>query len=117
MRFFLWILPIGFGMILVTPLSAGTLYDPHGKRDPFVPLVSASSRAWGLMGVETLDEIVVEGVVYDAKGGSIVIVNGTILKEGEEHGPLRVIQIRPDGAVFSVNGMEGFKPLYKDQGK
>lgn len=123
-----WILFAAFGMIFplsawsenLSPSQTGTsekdLYNAHGRRDPFIPLISMTSReSSGLVGIESLDEIIVEGIVYDAKGGSIVILNGDILKEGEERGALKVIEIRSNGVVLSVNGMEGFKPLYKEQ--
>lgn len=123
-----WILFAAFGMIFQMPAwseslsssqtgtSEEALYSAHGRRDPFIPLISLTSReSSGLAGVESLDEVIVEGIVYDAKGGSIVIVNGVILKEGEERNALKVIGIKPSGAVLSVNGMEGFKPLYKEQ--
>ena len=94
-----------------------TLYDPHGKRDPFVPLVTLSSKvSSGLLGVESIDEITVEGIVYDPKG-SIVIVNGSVLKEGEEFGSVKVVAIRPNGAEFSINGAKVFKALYQDEAK
>ena len=119
-RLFLWILLPAFGMIfLVRNASAEeqALYDAHGKRDPFAPLVTLTSKqASGLLGVETLEEIQVEGVVYDPKG-SVVIINGTILKEGEELGSIKVVKVKTDGALLSVNGIEGFRPLFQDENK
>ena len=92
------------------------MYDAHSKRDPFVPLVTLSTKvSSGLLGVESIDEIVVEGVVYDANKGSIVIANGSVLKEGEEFGNVKVVAIKPNGAVFSINGAQDFKPLYQQQ--
>ena len=90
-------------------------YDAHGKRDPFVPLVTLTTKqAAGLLGVESIDEIVIEGIVYDPKHGSVVVVNGSILKEGEDLGNVKVIRIQPDGAVFSINGTEEFKTMYSE---
>ena len=93
------------------------LYNPRGKRDPFVPLVTTATRvSSGLVSVENAEELTVEGIVYDPKG-SIVVVNGTVLKEGEELGAVKVLKIKSDGALFSVNGVEAFKPLYEDTKK
>ena len=93
------------------------LYSPHGKRDPFVSLVTNATRvSSGLVSVENIEELNVEGIVYDSKG-SIVVVNGTVLKEGEEFGAVKVLKIKPDGALFSVNGVETFKSLYEDTNK
>jgi len=65
--------------------------------------------------VNSVDELSVEGVVYDPAQGSIVIVNGTVLKDGQEVGNVKVIRIEPKGAVFSVNGTEDFKALYEEK--
>ena len=119
--FFFWILSLSFGMIRgVDAATSGdeTLYNAHGKRDPFVPLITLTTReAAGLLGVENIDEIIIEGIVYDPKHGSVVIVNGSVLKEGEGLGNVKVIHIKPEGATLSVNGVEGFKTLYQEEVK
>ena len=93
------------------------LYNARGKRDPFVPLVTMSSRptAAGLIGVESIDEIKVEGIIYDPENGSFVIVNGSVMKEGEEQGTVKVLKIEAGGAYFSINGLEGFKTQYPSE--
>lgn len=116
----MWILFGVFGMIFASINAEGAerpLYSARGKRDPFVQLVTLSSRqSAGLISVESIDEIMIEGMVYDVKD-SIVIVNGSVMKEGDEMGNVKVIQIRPDGALFSVNGVESFKPMYQEENK
>lgn len=90
-------------------------YDAHGHRDPFTPLVSMTSRsASGLVGVDAADELKVEGIVFDPEG-SIAIVNGSVMKEGDELGNVKLIQIRKDGALFTINGIEAFKSLYQEK--
>ena len=119
-RFFLWNLWGAFGIIFsVTASSAAPedLYSSRSRRDPFVPLVTKETRqaASGLVGVESLDEISIEGIVYDPKNGSMIIANGTLLKEGEEQGAVKVLKIEAGGARFSVNGIEGFKAQYQSE--
>lgn len=117
--FFLWILSASFGMICgVEAATSGedSLYHSHGKRDPFVPLITMTSReAAGLLGVENIDDVIIEGIVYDPKHGSVAIVNGSVLQEGETLGNVKVIEIKPNGAMFSVNGVEGFKVMYQEE--
>jgi hypothetical protein len=118
---FLWIFVQVFG-IIVLPQKAGaeteSLYTSRGKRDPFLQLVTSSSRqATGLLGVESAEEISVEGVAYDEKKGSVVVANGNVLREGEEIGNVKVGKITPDGAFFMVNGAETFKPMYQEETK
>lgn len=95
-----------------------SLYTAKGKRDPFVQLVTTGARpsAGGLLSVESAEEITVEGVVYAGKE-SIVVANGSVMKAGEEVGNVKVLEIRPEGAVFSVNGVEAYKPLYQQEEK
>ena len=118
---FLWILCVSFGMIFSVSWAAAAQgetvkYDAAGKRDPFVPLVTETTReVSGVLNVESLEEIHIEGVVYDPKNGSVIIANGIFLKEGEECGNIKVLKIEPNGAVFSVNGSEGFKALYQEE--
>lgn len=98
--------------------AAGAVYDPHGKRDPFTPLVTMTSKeSSGLLGAETVEELTIEGIVHDPGKGSVVIVSGSVLKEGEEIGKMKILEIRRDGVVISMNGSKVFKPMYKDEEK
>ena len=123
MRHRRWLFCLAFGIIMADVVGAeeGGVYSAKGKRDPFVPLITSSARVStvaGLIGVETLEDLVLEGVVQDADPKkSVAVANGTVLKEGDEAGSVKLLKIQPDGALFSVNGMEGFKPLYQDETK
>lgn len=117
---FLWIVWSAFGMMNSQFLwaSGEKLYNAQGKRDPFVQLVGLGARQTSsqILAVESLEEILIEGVVLDANPkNSIVIVNGSVMKEGEENGNVKLVKIKSDGAVFSVNGIEGYKPLYQQE--
>ena len=100
-------------------LSVGTgfaaqekLYDAAGKRDPFVPPYASSAGVTaGLVSVETIDELVVEGIIYDPKNGSFTVLNGSLLKQGELSGNVKVLDIQPDKVFVSVNGVEGHRAL------
>ncbi len=114
-----WIVCFSLAMIFLSPaIGKGEdeiVYDSHGKRDPFVPLVTLTTRqVVGLIGIESLDEIIINGIVYDPKNGSMVIANGTVLKEGEESGSVKVLEIKPNGALFAINGVPGFKQTYEE---
>lgn len=117
--FFLWILLPAFGMIMpVGAFADEPAYQAREKRDPFTPLVTTSTRqSPGLMGVEGINDLTIEGIVYDPKKGSIVIVNGTVLKEGEELGGIKIKKIEKSGVRLVLNGAETFKSLYQDDRK
>jgi len=117
-----WLFYLTFGIIIADVSHASqSLYAAKGRRDPFMPLITSSTKASaasGLMGVEALEEIVVEGIVNDLDPKkSVVILNGSVLREGEEVGNVKVLKLQADGAVISVNGVEGFKPLYQEEKK
>ncbi len=114
--FFLWTLFFAFGIIdsESRAFSEEPAYDPHGRRDPLIPLVTLTAKAsTGLAAVESIEDVTIEGVVYDPKAGSVVVVNGSVMKEGEESGNIKVLQIMSDGAWFSINGVRAYKPMYQ----
>lgn len=113
-QLFLWICVLASGIMLSSSSvsAAEKLYDAAGKRDPFVPLyASATGSAAGLASVESLEEILVEGIIYDPKSGSYAVMNGSVLKLGETSGSVKVLEIKPDRVLVSVNGTEGYKLL------
>jgi type II secretory pathway component PulC len=83
----------------------GFKYDPKSKRDPFVPLISETggytSDAYEASAIE---DIRLEGIVWDNVKGSIAIINGEIAKEGDFLGSVKVLKINKDSVVFDVNG-------------
>ena len=119
-QLFLWyLLPI-FGMLFLSGTSFSaekSLYNDHGRRDPFVPLVTTTMKtsSSNILGIDNIDDLVIEGLIYDPKHGSAVIMNGAVLKEGEELGNVKVTKIMENGAQFTVNGVEGFKEIYQEE--
>lgn len=83
------------------------IYSANDKRDPFVPLVSKDgvyvSDVYGIRGIK---DIRLEGIVWEKTKGSIAIINGEIIKEGQEIGSLKVLKIERDAVIFDVNGDE-----------
>lgn len=118
----LWIFCISFDMISLASAAAAdanALYQPKGRRDPFVQLVAAGSaqRTGSLLAVEMPEDLIVEGIACDGQQGCIVIANGTVLREGEGAGNVKAVKIKQDGALFTVNEVEVFKPVYQDEEK
>lgn len=115
---FLWILFLAFGtLLLVEGMGAAdeAVYDAYGKRDPFAPIVTSTAKeAAGLIGIDSVEDISIEGIVYDPKQGSIAIVNGAVLREQEESGAVKVLKIKTDGVLFLINGVERFKSIHPD---
>lgn len=69
-------------------------YESKDKRDPFIPLVISQKRiSLGLEAVETVDDVKFEGVIFDPGGGSVAILNGEIVKEGEKIHNVEIVKI------------------------
>ena len=82
-------------------------YNSKGNRDPFVPLISGGggyiSDAYGISGVK---DIRLEGIVLDEEKDPIAIVNGEIVREGQEIGSVKIIKIEEDGVIFNADGQD-----------
>ena len=104
---FLWMNLAIFSIVV----SAET-YDHAGKRDPFVPLITGEKEAIrGLYGVESAEDLTIEGIVMDAARGSVAVVNGEIVHEKEVRDNLKVLKIQPNGVLFEINEIQEFKPF------
>lgn len=86
-------------------------YDPKGKRDPLVPLLSADGERIHPPGEEGLEihsqpknPVVLQGVVFDPLGQSYAVVNGQIVREQEEIGGVKVLRIGPTTVAVLSDG-------------
>jgi hypothetical protein len=93
--------------LVVIFLSANSLYaqenfvyDDHGKRDPFVPLVSSSGMVVTYDEDLSVNDLVLEGIVADASGNNAAIVNGKVVKAHDQIGPYVVDVIAIDHVEF-----------------
>ncbi|NQT75429.1 MAG: general secretion pathway protein GspB, partial [Candidatus Omnitrophica bacterium] len=55
-----------------------------------------------------------EGIVWDEAKGSIAIINGEIVREGQEIGSVKVLKIESDAVVFEVDREEARVELDSD---
>ena len=74
-------------------------YDNHGRRDPFIPVTEVSRGT--LLGS---GELRLEGIVIDQAGSSYVLVNGQVLREGEELEGFALKKVEPNRAFFEKEG-------------
>lgn len=93
-------------------------YDKGARRDPFVPVAASDGFATG----GGLDgRSVVEGIVFDPKGGSYAVIGGEIYREGESVKDSKLIRILPDRVIFLQDNEEMViwlrEELVKKQGK
>jgi hypothetical protein len=80
-------------------------YDAKSRRDPFIPLISETGGyASDAYEASAIEDIRLEGIVWDDLSGSIAIINGEIAKEGDSLGSVKILKINKDSVIFDVNG-------------
>ncbi len=98
-------LMIGWGLS-----SARGEYQAKGKRDVFVPLVTADGRRIHPPGTDEeetisgLDGLVLQGLVFDPKAEAYALINGHIVREQEEIGGIKVLKIEPTTVKILADG-------------
>ena len=60
------------------------IYQDNGKKDPLGPLVSSNGVLISYDTEITSADITLEGVVTDAQGNNLAILNGKIVKRGDK---------------------------------
>ncbi len=95
-----------FFCVTAAAMPGDFIYEGKGKRDPFLPLVGrdAVRQMKELADVRSIDDLSLGGILYDKRGGSLAIVNGSTLKEGAQQGSFTLIQIRPDRVDIVLEG-------------
>ncbi len=70
------------------------VYDDHGKRDPFLPLVDSNGIIITYEDNLLLTDLVLEGIVLGVDdNANLAIINGKVLKKGDKIGPFVVLHI------------------------
>lgn len=88
------------GLILIFTFLAGIclgqsdfVYDSKGKRDPFMALVTSQGYIINVEEELFASDMNLEGVIFDAQGQSLAIINGKVVKAGDNIGGYTVIEI------------------------
>lgn len=79
-------------------------YDPQGKRDPFLSLVTPDGRLLRLEGENTAEQLKIEGIIYNEGGTSEAIINDAIVKVGDIVDGYRILGIEEDKVIFEKDG-------------
>ena len=82
-------------------------YDDKGKRDPFTPLAGSSVEgAEGLETIQSIDDVKLEGIIWAPTTGSIALLNGVALKEGDTVGIVHVAKIEKNRVAITINEID-----------
>jgi len=79
-------------------------YKHGGRRDPFVPLIGAKTKAGGaLEDVMSIEDVKFQGVAIDSRGLKTVILNDEPVNEGETVGHVTVKKILKDKVILLID--------------
>lgn len=96
---------------VLPPGPAWAEYRHRGKRDPLVPLILPDGRR--ITPPSTEDPAlqgkgpavsVLQGIVYDAGGDSYAILEGHVVRRGEEYGGMKILKIEPTTVTVWEDG-------------
>lgn len=76
-------------------------YVSGGRRDPMVPIIDENGR---LLQAADSAAVHVEGIIYDSKNGSIVVMNGESYKVGDSVGNYLLKAIHTDRIILERDG-------------
>lgn len=90
------------------PAPAAAEYRAKGKRDPFVPLVTAEGQRFHPPGVDEEEvsgaaNVTLQGIVYDPAAESYAIVNGQVVHEQDLVDGMVVLRIQPTTVTMLVD--------------
>ena len=96
-------------------MIADFVYDDHGKHDPFWPLVTPGGAVITYDADLTINDMTLEGVLADAGGKNLAIVNGKVVKVSDWIGSYQVGTITRDHVELR-KGQEQFTLKLKKGG-
>jgi hypothetical protein len=94
--------------------EASFIYDPHGARDPLLPLVTSGGAIITYESDFVLSEMTLEGIIFD-ESGRIAIINSNIVESGAMIGLYTVQAIEEDRVILLKNGETSVLQLKKEE--
>ncbi len=79
-------------------------YDAGGRRDPMVPLLGPGGMISGKRSGP--GDLNIEGIIFDPKAGSMVLINQEFYKEGDRVGEANIISIMKDKIILQQDDEE-----------
>ena len=89
--------------------SAEAEYRSKGKRDPFVPLLSADGERIYPPGADEetvggFDGLNLQGIVFDHGSDSYAVINGRVVREQDDVDGMKVLKIEPTAVTIQTQG-------------
>lgn len=87
--------------------EAPFVYDAEGMRDPFMALVTKDGKLNVVYGtINSINDIKLEGIIYDPNGDSIVILNDEVLKKDQSSNNITILDIQRNNVKISLYNKE-----------
>ena len=91
------------------------VYDDHGRRDPFWPLVTSTGVISDYDSDYSPSELVLEGIISDSQGKNMAIINGRIVKLDEQIGQYTVTKIDKESITLTTDKQKFEVKLKKEE--
>ena len=76
-------------------------------RDPFIPLVSKDGKLMVTYGaINSINDVILEGILFDSEGESVVIMNDLVLKVNDQVGNIKIKEIKKNEVIISFKGKD-----------
>ena len=82
-------------------------------RDPFWPLVTEDGKLVEGFDLMTLENVYLEGIVWDPEGDSVVMVNGMVLRKGDRIGAFEIQKIEKNRVTLRSGDEQQYLNLEK----
>ncbi len=80
------------------------VYEAKGKRDPFIALITSDGKFLQLEKTEVPGGMSLEGIIYDKNGVSYALINGLVVKIGDDVGDYRVLKVEDKKIILIKEG-------------
>lgn len=106
-----------FTILIVAPLGAeetSFIYEDQGRRDPFWPLVDQHGVILNFEMELLITDLLLEGIMADAQGDDLAIINGHIVGPQDSVGQFVVLSIKKDSVIL-MQGQQKFELKLKKE--
>ena len=100
MRIWILVFLLCINNILAFAEEETFVYNDHGKRDPFWPLVMPSGAMVNYDNDIQISDMVLEGIILNNNTGNLAIINGIIVKIEDKIGVYMIGEISQDKVIL-----------------
>lgn len=109
---------ISIFLVVVTPVinaeSKPFVYNDHGRRDPFWPIVSSSGAINNYETDFMITDLVLEGIMSGPDGRNFAMINGRVVSLNDSIGQFMVTEIGENSVVLK-KGEQKFRMKLKKE--